>query len=481
MPIPLVSVSEMRRWEAITWATGQTEASVIDRVGAAVATHLIRLTRPDARVLILAGRGNNGADARAAARHLEPFREVITLNVEAPKQAMGSLKKKLAAIQPGRDWIVDGLFGTGLNRPLDQDWRKLMELINRCNAPIAAIDEPSGLNADTGKPWGAALRAAVTLTVGAPKIGLVTTAAAEWVGRLEVLGNVGLTGPFPRVKSRMEWVIPRDFAGFPPRRTAASHKGSYGHVVIAAGSLGYHGAAVLSARGALRARPGLVTVVTDQAVYTPVASQVQAAMVHPWNEDWVVPESCTAIVAGPGLASSTLAPGLQDQIVFWWTNSPLPMLVDASALDWLPRGRIKSKALRVMTPHPGEAARLLGRPSAMVQRDRPSAVSALSRRFGGSLVVLKGHQTVIGPRLKRLLVNGSGNPGLAQGGSGDLLAGYLGGLLAQPQMQIDPLQTVAYGVWRHGAAADFLDRRGLAWTVEDLSVALGEQDGVLDS
>ena len=480
MPIPVLSVSEMRRWEARTWATGQTEASVIDQVGEAVAAHLLRNTRPNAKVVILSGRGNNGADARAVARHLDPFREIIALDVAAPKRAAGPLKKNLAMLQPERDWIVDGLFGTGLNRSLDRDWRKLIETINRSGASIAAIDAPSGLNADTGEPWGAAIRAAVTLTVGAPKTGLVTAAAAEWVGRLEVLEQVGLTGTLPRVKSTLEWVVPGDFINFPPRRPVAVHKGTYGHVVIAAGSLGYHGAAVLAARGALRARPGLVTVVTDPAVYAPVASQLQAAMVHPWSEHWSLPESTTAIVAGPGLAAGTLAPGLKDQIIHWWRSSPLPMLVDASALAWLPRGKITSNALRMITPHPGEAGHLLGLSSAAVQTNRPSAVTALSRRFGGCLVVLKGHQTLIGERSGRQWINSSGNPGLAQGGSGDLLAGYLGGLLAQPRLQIDPLRTVACGVWRHGAAADRLETRGLSWTIEDLSTVLGEQGGVAE-
>ena len=475
MPIPVLSVSEMRRWEANSWATGQTEASVIELVGEAVAAYLLRTTRPDSRIVIVAGRGNNGADARAAARHLDPFREIIALDVDAPRRAMTPLKKALAALQPDRDWIVDGLFGTGLNRTLDQDWRKLIEVINKSTARVAAVDVPSGLNADTGEPWGSAIRAAVTLTVGAPKTGLLITAATAWVGRLEVLAQVGLTGNLPRAKSKLEWVLPADFANFPPPRSVAAHKGIYGHVVIAAGSLGYHGAAVLAANGALRARPGLVTVVTDPAVYLPVASQLQAAMVHPWDADWSLPKSATAIVVGPGLAAADLAPGFDHQLIHWWRNSPLPMLVDASALAGLPRGGITSKALRVITPHPGEAARLLELAPATIQNDRPAAVHALSRRFGGCLVVLKGHQTLTGRPSGQLLVNCSGNPGLAQGGSGDLLAGYLGGLLAQPQLQLNPLLTLAFGVWQHGAAADRLDNRDRAWTIQDLSIALGER------
>jgi len=147
--------------------------------------------------------------------------------------------------------------------------------------------------------------------------------------------------------------------------------------------------------------------------------------------------------------------------------------VDASALQWLPEGPCPENALRVMTPHPGEAAKLLKISAAEVQEDRPHALRALSRRWGNCHVVLKGHQTMIGRERDDILVNCSGNPHLAQGGSGDLLAGYVAGLLAQPALQKEPIKTISYAIWGHGAAADALQRSRPNWTVEDLADELG--------
>jgi hydroxyethylthiazole kinase-like uncharacterized protein yjeF len=159
-----------------------------------------------------------------------------------------------------------------------------------------------------------------------------------------------------------------------------------------------------------------------------------------------------------------------------WHEAPQPIVADASALDWLPVKLDRSAGPRVITPHPGEAARLLKTTPAAVQQDRFAAVRRLGAGWlrGDVIVVLKGRHTLIGSRTGPLFVNPSGSPGLAQGGTGDVLAGYLGGLLAQPAIQPDVFLAVRYGVWRHGAAADLLDDRGRDWTTEDLVDALGE-------
>jgi hydroxyethylthiazole kinase-like uncharacterized protein yjeF len=253
-----------------------------------------------------------------------------------------------------------------------------------------------------------------------------------------------------------------------------THKGSYGHSVIFAGSVGYHGAAVLASRAAQRAQPGLVTVFTDSDVYVPVASQLQAVMVQPWDPDSLVPETTTAILAGPGLASPSLSAKEHKAVLLLWHDLPQPMVVDASALDWLvPDSHAPADALRVITPHPGEAARLLKTTITAVQADRVAALRALSQRFGDCWVVLKGHQTLIGRSAGEVRVNSSGNPQLAQGGSGDVLAGFLAGLFAQPALQTDPLRTLSFGIWEHGRAADRLQTSGHPWTVENLVDALG--------
>jgi NAD(P)H-hydrate epimerase len=231
----------------------------------------------------------------------------------------------------------------------------------------------------------------------------------------------------------------------------------------------------LSAHGALRAQPGLVSVFTPENVYVPVASQLQAAMVHPWKTSWDFPDSCSAILFGPGLAAPDLPGNLKREAIQIWTECPLPVIVDASALDWLPAGGDFRERIRVITPHPGEAARMLSISTGAVQADRFSAVRKLSARYGNCFVVLKGHQTLVSTRDGEIFINSSGNPFLAQGGSGDVLAGYISGLLAQPRLQTEPLKTIRYAVWQHSAAADKLCDEKPNWTVDDLLERLGQE------
>jgi NAD(P)H-hydrate epimerase len=457
----------MREWEQATWATGQTEQEVIRQVGKQVADLALRLTKGQDRVLVLCGQGNNGADARAASEHLLD-RRVELLVVRDPA---GELPRLTALLGQRPALVIDGLFGIGLNRPLSPEWVKFIQTINQAQLAVLALDVPSGLNADTGKPEGAALEAAVTLTVGAPKLGLLSDTAWPFVGRLEVASDVGLV-PCP-IQSELQWVLARDFDGFPPRRPVHAHKGSFGHLAVIAGSLGYHGAAVLSARGAQRARPGLITLHALEPIYHVIASQLQAVMVSPWVESNRLPGNWTAALAGPGLAAMDLPDMMRSLVRLTWRDSRDAMVVDASALDWLAVSSMARDPLRVMTPHPGEAARLLGTTVAAVQANRLAALRSLSKRFGNTWVVLKGHHTMIGRSTGEVLVNSSGNPGLAQGGSGDILAGYLAGLVAQPALQATPQQTIAYAVWQHGAAADRLQLKQPNWIVEDLIAELG--------
>jgi hydroxyethylthiazole kinase-like uncharacterized protein yjeF len=328
------------------------------------------------------------------------------------------------------------------------------------------------LNADTGAPEGAAINASVTLTVSAPKIGLLQQTAWPFVGRLEVATDVGLV-PCPHT-SQIMWTLPEDFNDYPPARAAATHKGSYGHLAILAGSVGYHGAAVLAARGAQRAQPGLITVHTLEAVYHVIASQLQAVMVSPSLPAPRVAGSFSAFLVGPGFAAADAAELISNTARHLWCDTPLPVVVDASALDWLPVEPATPKTvLRVITPHPGEAARLLRSNTEQIQANRLSALRQISKRLGNAWVVLKGHQTLIGRATGEVYVNSSGNPHLAQGGSGDVLSGYLAALLAQPALCADPLKTIRFAVWQHGAAADYLQATRPNWVVEDLVEMLG--------
>ena len=474
MPLPVISVARMREWENATWAAGVTAAAVIKNVGRALARRALALTRPGDTILILAGRGHNGDDARAA-RPLMSRRKVALVEAADPRAAVREFSRKIqpGAGRPRPQLLIDGLFGIGLNRPLDGAWKTLIDTVNQSGLQVLSVDVPSGLNADNGQVEGAAIRADVTLTVGAPKRGLLQ--AAQWAGRLEVAADVGLI-PCP-VAGELNWTLPEDFAAWPPRRPVEGNKGTFGHVVIIAGSSGYHGAAVLAARGALRAQPGLVTVEPQESVYLPVAAQLQAAMVRPWRPARPLPKNASAILFGPGLAADELPESLKRELRAHWKKFPGPMIVDASALDWLKSGPVawalRAETVRVITPHPGEAGRLLGISAREVQADRVAALRQLSRQFGNCYVVLKGHQTLVGRAEGAVFVNSSGNPHLAQGGSGDLLGGYLAGVLAQPACQQDPFSAIRFAVWQHAAAADALSQCRCNWTVEDLASDLG--------
>ncbi|MCW5554664.1 MAG: NAD(P)H-hydrate dehydratase [Verrucomicrobiae bacterium] len=467
MSVPVISIAQMREWETITWATGQTEAEVIRRVGIQVAQIARHLTRSGDTILLLAGKGHNGDDVRAASEHLQE-RDAILLEVASPQADFSKLESALAR-RPAL--IIDGLFGIGLNRPLDVAWVKFIKRINQAQLRVLSVDVPSGLNADTGETHGAAIEATVTLTIGAPKPGMLRHTAWPYVGRLEVATEIGLAAC--PLGGALQWTLPGDFLGFPPQRPMAGHKGNFGHLAIIAGSMGYHGAAVLAARGAQRAQPGLVTLFTQSPVFHPVAAQLQSVMVKPWQRADRLPGAFSAILIGPGLAAPDLPEEIETTVRQLWQESPHPIIVDASALDWLPPEATPQTGLRVVTPHPGEAARLLKISTPEVQVNRLKALRELSRSFGDCWVVLKGHQTLIGRSEGDVFVNSSGNPHLAQGGSGDVLAGLLAGLLAQPALLTDPGRTLRYGVWQHGAAADALQAARGNWIVEELAEQLG--------
>lgn len=457
----------MREWEKATWATGQTEAEVIRRVGKRIARRARKLTGEDDVILILAGKGHNGDDARAAKEFLDD-RKVKILDLFLPDTDLLPLEM---ALREKPALLIDGLFGIGLNRPLSEAWQKIISAINAAKIPVLAVDVPSGLNADTGETFGAAIEAAVTLTIGAPKTGTLAAPAWPYVGRLEVTEDVGLV-PCP-LKSDLMWTQAEDFQNYPPRRPEAGHKGTFGHVAIIAGSPGFHGAAVLTTRGAQRAQPGLVTVFPQPDVYGVVAAQLQAAMVTAWQATTKFPDRTSGLLIGPGLAARGLMDSLRQPLHQWWRDLDYPVVVDASALDYVAAGPYTKKPGRVVTPHPGEAGRMLSWPVPKVEANRVAALREISKRFSNCWVVLKGHQTLVGRSEGEIFVNPSGNPHLAQGGSGDLLSGFIAGLLAQPPLQADVGRTVRYAVWQHGAAADRLQATRTNWTVEDLAAEIG--------
>lgn len=273
--------------------------------------------------------------------------------------------------------------------------------------------------------------------------------------------------------SGLYFTQPDDFENFPPPRPVAGHKGTFGHVNLVVGSFGFHGAAVLAARGAQRAQPGLVTVLTQEKIYVPVAAQLQAAMVNVWQPEKPLAENVSALLLGPGLSGPEIGEPMKNFTRELWRTATFPVVVDASALDFLVAENFPTNGVRVLTPHPGEAARLLESTVPKIQADRPAAVLAISKKFGDCCVILKGHHTLIGRSGGEIFVNPSGNPQLAQGGSGDLLAGFIAGLLAQPALSAAVAKTLRYAVWQHGAAADKLSAQRANWMIEDLAEEIG--------
>lgn len=468
MGSPVLTVAEMRSWESASWAAGVDSRDVIRRVGVLIARKIMSRTRSGDRIIAVAGKGNNGDDTRAAAAALHD-RDVVIVDVSDPVTALPQLADVLA--RPAA-MVLDGVFGIGVDRPLEGPWADIMRMLDSAKGLIVAIDVPSGLNADTGTPFGTAVHAHETWTVGAPKVGLLASPAAPHVGRLELIPDIGLVGK-PVAASPLHWVEADDFSDFPPRRPADGNKGTFGHAVLIAGSSGYHGAAVLAVRGMMRARPGLSTVFVQPEILAVVAAQVSAPIVRGWLATTKIPDNATSVTMGPGLASKEIPAGVRDIVTRLWRTHDGPVVADASALDWLAPRPAGVNVPRILTPHPGEAARMLDSNPAAIQRDRLASLRELSRRLGNLWVVLKGYQTLVGRSEGPVFVNSSGNPGLAQGGTGDVLAGFLGGLLAQPHLCKDVARTVSYGVWQHGLAADLLEQRSRNWTAEELAAQIG--------
>lgn len=468
MPLPIISVTQMRNWEKRTWATDVSEESVMAKAGQAVSQCALTMTPEGGSILLVAGKGNNGGDARIAAKHL-PGRSQVLINAKDPVSALREFKH---ALDQRPDLIIDGLFGIGLNRDLDEDHCDLVRAMNLAGVPILSVDCPSGLNADTGESMGIAITAKRTITFGAPKIGLLQPRADDFVGTLSVADRIGFASKLP--VSDQLWLTEADMHGMPPERMSSGHKGVYGHLGNIAGSTGYHGAACLSVRAALRARPGLVSVFTP--AYQAVASHLQSAMVHPWTHDIVKPMSaCTAMVVGPGLAGPDVPDNLRAVACQMWSESLMPIIGDASALDWLPSGKTPENSTRVLTPHPGEAARMLKCKPDEIQKDRLGAARQLATTYDAT-IVLKGRHTIIAQIDGPVLVNSTGNPGLGQGGSGDVLTGFLGGLLAQPKFRERAIQAIAYAVWQHGRTADQLEGKNIYWGMNELIDALGRRE-----
>jgi NAD(P)H-hydrate epimerase len=362
----------------------------------------------------------------------------------------------------GADLIIDGLFGTGFHGPVVGVAAKAIDAINNCGRPVLAIDIPSGVHGDDGAVDGAAVRADATVTMGLPKIGVILPPGAEHAGRIWV-AEVGHPQRLIESAGVRTSLVTRAMvdAAIPTRRMDV-HKGAYGRILVVAGAVGYTGAAVLSSLGALRAGAGLVTVGVPAAVYPIVAASIVEAMPMPLAdhegalaEDAAVQirdlaTAADVVACGPGLSR---LPGPAAVVRRLVTECATPMVLDADALNVLVGA---TEVLRtaaapiVITPHPGEMARLLGVKVEEVQRHRLRTARTAAERFR-VVVVLKGARTVVANPEGDAFVVPTGNPGMATGGMGDVLTGVIAGLIGQ---RLSPLSAAWAGAYLHGLAGD---------------------------
>ncbi len=442
MSTPLYLASEIRRIEN---AAKDAMPPLMERAGSAAAELAARIASDKGKdILILAGPGNNGGDARVvAARLAERFFRVTVASTPSE-------------LPTAKNWglVVDGLFGIGLARPLEGAYAELVEYANRQTCPVLSLDVPSGIEADTGRVLGCAVRAAHTITFIALKPGLLTLDGPDHCGEVSV-ADLGLE--CRKLLAPSAWVAHPDlFRGVLKRRARNFHKGMAGSLAILGGAGGMTGAALLAGRAALKLGAGRVYVGLLDEKAPGVDTAAPELMLR--HADDALGQDLDALVAGPGIGRGERA----QTLVAAALASDIPCVLDADALNLLSENADLRKACArrsadtLLTPHPAEAARLLGSNTAEVQSDRISAARKLSREFNAH-VVLKGNGSVIAARDGHWFVNTSGNPGMASAGMGDVLAGILGALLAQ---RYSGETALVLGVHLHGAAADELVRAG---------------------
>ena len=446
----------------------------MERAGSAAAEAARRLASDTgARILVVAGPGNNGGDAWvAAARLLESFHKVVVLDATgaAPKAAEARAARRAFAGRNGaisREWpagpapalILDGLLGIGLARDVDAPFAKLIARMNESGAPILAIDVPSGLDSETGRVRGAAVRAARTLTFIAHKTGLHTADGPDHCGVVE-LDDLGL-GEGVDEAPHGDLLGPLDVAPWLAPRRRNAHKGDFGTLGIVGGQRGMVGAALLAARAALLAGAGKVRVGLLSPEAPPVDPLHPEIMLAPVDDAL----AGDVLVVGPGAGRSPSATSVsmfERSVLPAALASSRPLVLDADALNTIAFNEtLRSEVSRresptIVTPHPAEAARLLGRDTAAVQSDRLAAALEIAQRLRVH-VVLKGVGSICADPDGRWSINATGNPGLASGGTGDVLAGLIGALLCQG---LDAPRALRYAVCLHGAAADTLVARG---------------------
>jgi NAD(P)H-hydrate epimerase len=466
---------------------------LMESAGRAVAEAVLRSMADDSSraVRVVCGPGNNGGDGLVAARQLHLVGVDVRVRMLGdPDRISGDARVNLDRAQrlgvafeaagvplPARGVVVDALFGVGLSRELQGSFAQGIEQLNaareeaRGGLAVIAVDVPSGLCADTGQPMGVAIRADETISMGLPKLGLSLEPGRSLAGRVRV-ARIGIADEAPEVLHRAELWTAAAVARKLPVRPVEGHKGTFGHVLLVAGSEGKTGAAALAALGAARGGSGLVTIACPaalndilevkctEAMTSPVAGTAERALAAAAEDSILVLAAERDVVAmGPGVGRSFETASLMRALA---KHLDRPLVVDADGLFALcqePQALLSRQAPTVLTPHPGEAAALLGCRPEQVNGDRVGAARSLAETTG-AVVLLKGAASVAASPEGHVIVNPTGGPGLAAAGTGDVLLGLVAAFLAQGA---PALEAAALAAWLHGDSADRLvAARGVA-------------------
>jgi ADP-dependent NAD(P)H-hydrate dehydratase / NAD(P)H-hydrate epimerase len=470
----LYSTAQVRALDAYAIAHGTDGYTLMKRAGEA-ALRALRSRWPKAlQVTVVAGGGNNGGDGYVVARFAQAAGLSATvLAVTAPEQLGGDARSAWqdfrasggqvlaysAARLAGADVIVDALLGTGLTSNVRPEMAQAIAAINACGCPVLSLDLPSGLNADSGAPMGAAVRADCTISFVALKTGLFLGDGPEYAGRL-LFDDLEVTVPAEaRFTAMLERLGEGEIARALPSRRRQANKGDFGRVLIVGGGPGMPGAVRLAGESCLRVGAGLVTVATARENQSTIAVGRPELIVHavdgPDELDALL-RPADVVAIGPGLGRSDWAQTLLRHTLACGKR----LVIDADALNLLAEHRLVAPAGSVLTPHPGEAARLLQIGTDAVQADRPAALHALTLRHPGAVIVLKGAGTLIGVTQRDMpgpmpAICERGNPGMAAAGMGDVLTGAIAGILGQCG---DPWLAARAGVMAHALAGDDLAR-----------------------
>ncbi|MEW6543729.1 MAG: NAD(P)H-hydrate dehydratase [Nitrospirota bacterium] len=485
----LVTAAQMQQLDRRTIAEARIPGlTLMERAGIGVVRAMERIFGPlkGKRVTVCCGKGNNGGDGFVVARWLKRKRVPVRVLLFAkPGDLAGDARTMYrrfakaagasavhAQPSPDRvrdflresDLIVDALLGTGLSAPVTGPYRTAIEAMGDARAPVVAVDLPSGIHADTGAVLGAAVRAALTVTFGQPKLGLYTGPGLDHAGPVEVV-DIGIPGPFvDAVDSRVTLMTSGEIRRLLPVRPPSAHKGTFGHAAIIAGSVGKTGAAALAAKGALRVGAGLVTVATPTSVNGTLEAKLLEVMTVPMPETEVrtlarsgldrllaFAHARSSVAVGPGLTTHPETVELVQTLI---RRLERPCVLDADALNAL-AGRTallgECKIPLILTPHPGEMARLEEHVTPqMVNEDRIGLATRFARRHG-VVLLLKGARTVVAHPDGRAAVCPTGNPGMATAGTGDVLTGMIAGFLAQ---RLPPWEAACVSTYVHGLAGD---------------------------